>query len=122
MELGNDAELLAIFREEVEQRSTNLVKGATAMSAGQLDTDHFSTLFRDAHTIKGSSRVMGFEEMGEAARVLEAAWRDISEGVLQPDPELGELLSALAAELAGAIDKDTAAALHTAARRCAPGR
>ena len=114
MELGNDAELLAIFREEVEQRSTNLVKGATAMSAGQLDTDQFSTLFRDAHTIKGSSRVMGFEEMGEAARVLEAAWRDISEGVLQPDPELGELLSALAAELVGAVDKDTAAALHTA--------
>jgi chemotaxis protein histidine kinase CheA len=114
LELGNDAELLAIFREEVEQRSSNLVEGATAMSAGQLDAERFSTLFRDAHTIKGSSRVMGFEEMGEAARVLEAVWRDISEGVLQPDPELGDLLRALAAEFAVVIDQHPPAALQAA--------
>jgi len=105
LELGNDAELLAIFREEVMQRSANLVEGSSAMSAGQLDPERFSTLFRDAHTIKGSSRVMGFVDMGEGARVLEAAWRDISEGVLQPSGELGELLRGVAAEFAGAIDE-----------------
>jgi chemotaxis protein histidine kinase CheA/ActR/RegA family two-component response regulator len=107
LELGNDAELLAIFREEVAQRSENLVDGSTAMATGRLDADRFSTLFRDAHTIKGSSRVMGFVEMGEAARILEAAWRDISEGVLQPGPELGDLLRAVAAEFLGAMDEGT---------------
>ncbi len=105
VELGNDAELLAIFRDEVAQRSANLIEGSAAMVIGRLDTDQFSTLFRDAHTIKGSSRVMGFVEMGEAARVLEAAWRDISEGVLDPNPELGELLKAVAAEFLGAMDE-----------------
>jgi chemotaxis protein histidine kinase CheA len=104
LELGNDAELLAIFREEVTQRATNLVEGATAMVTGQLDPEQFSTLFRDAHTIKGSSRVMGFADMGEGARVLEAAWRDISEGILQPSAELGELFRAVATEFAGAIE------------------
>ena len=108
MELGNDAELLAIFREEVMQRSTNLVDGATAMSTGQLDTERFTTLFRDAHTIKGSSRVMGFVDMGEAARVLEAAWRDIAEGVLPPSAELGELLRSLSVEFPGAMDEGSA--------------
>jgi len=107
LELGNDAELLAIFREEVAQRSQNLVEGSTAMATGRLDAERFSTLFRDAHTIKGSSRVMGFVEMGEAARILEAAWRDISEGVLQPSPELGGLLRAVAAEFLGAMDEGT---------------
>lgn len=108
MELSNDAELMAIFREELAQRSANLVEGSTAMSADKLDIDRFSTLFRDAHTIKGSSRVMGFVDMGEAARVLEAVWRDISEGVLQPGAELGELLRAVAAEFPGAMDEGTA--------------
>ena len=105
MELSNDAELLAIFREEVAQRSANLVDGSTVMSTGKLDVDRFSALFRDAHTIKGSSRVMGFVDMGEAARVLEAAWRDISEGVLVPSAELGELLRAVAVEFLGAMDE-----------------
>lgn len=107
MELSNDAELLAIFREEVAQRSANLVDGSTVMSTGKLDVERFSALFRDAHTIKGSSRVMGFIDMGEGARVLEAAWRDISEGVLVPSAELGELLRAVAAELVGAMDEGT---------------
>jgi len=105
LELSNDAELLAIFREEVAQRSANLVDGSTVMSTGKLDVDRFSALFRDAHTIKGSSRVMGFVDMGEAARVLEAAWRDISEGVLVPSAELGELLRAVAVEFLGAMDE-----------------
>jgi two-component system, chemotaxis family, sensor kinase CheA len=107
VELSNDAELLAIFREEVAQRSANLVDGSTVMSTGKLDVERFSALFRDAHTIKGSSRVMGFIDMGEGARVLEAAWRDISEGVLVPSAELGELLRAVAAELVGAMDEGT---------------
>ncbi len=104
MELGNDAELLAIFREEVTQRSANLVEGATAMAEGRADPDGYSTLFRDAHTIKGSSRVMGFIGMGEAARVLEAAWREVSEGTLEPSAELGELLGGVAAEFDESID------------------
>ena len=107
MELSNDAELLAIFREEVAQRSANLVDGSAAMSTGKLDIDRFSALFRDAHTIKGSSRVMGFVDMGEGARVLEAAWRDISEGVLVPSAELGDLLRAVAAEFLTAMDEGT---------------
>ncbi|MGZ8772817.1 MAG: hybrid sensor histidine kinase/response regulator [Acidimicrobiia bacterium] len=102
---------MAIFREELAQRSANLVEGSTAMSADKLEIDRFSTLFRDAHTIKGSSRVMGFVDMGEAARVLEAVWRDISEGVLQPGAELGELLRAVAAEFPGAMEEGTAGRL-----------
>lgn len=107
MELGNDAELLAIFREEVAQRSANLVDGSRAMATGRLDKDLYSTLFRDAHTIKGSSRVMGFVEMGEAARILEATWRDISEGVLKPQPALGELLQAVSSQFLPAMDAGT---------------
>lgn len=105
MELGHDAELLGIFREEVIQRAGNLVQGAIGMESGQLDLAEATALFRDAHTIKGSSRVMGFVDMGEAGRVLEAAWRDVSEGVLKPSAELGALFRAVAAEFEEAIDE-----------------
>lgn len=105
MELGHDAELLGIFREEVIQRATNLVQGAIAMESGQLNLEDSSDLFLDAHTIKGSSRVMGFVAMGEAGRVLEAAWRDVSEGTLKPSPELGRLFGAVSAEFEAAIEE-----------------
>ncbi|MDR9450336.1 MAG: Hpt domain-containing protein, partial [Acidimicrobiia bacterium] len=95
---------MGIFREEVIQRATNLVQGAIAMESGQFNLEDSSDLFRDAHTIKGSSRVMGFVAMGEAGRVLEATWRDVSEGILKPSPELGELLGAVSAEFEAAID------------------
>jgi chemotaxis protein histidine kinase CheA len=107
LELGIDAELLGIFREEVAQRATSLVEGSKAMIAGRLEPELSSTLFRDAHTIKGSSRVMGFTAMGEAGRVLESAWRDVSEGVLDPDPELGALFKAVAEQFEAAIDEGT---------------
>lgn len=73
------------------------------MASGLFDKEQSEDLFRDAHTIKGSSRVMGFVEMGEAARILEATWRDIADGMLEPGEVLGERLQAVAAEFEPAI-------------------
>ncbi|GBE21220.1 gliding motility regulatory protein [bacterium BMS3Bbin01] len=80
MDLSSDAELLAIFREELTSRAEHLVEGARALRRGGVDPRYASDLFRDAHTIKGSSRMMGFEALGEAGEVLEFAWRSIADG------------------------------------------
>lgn len=80
MDLSNDAELLAIFREELTSRAERLVEGAQALRDGNVDPKRASDLFRDAHTVKGSSRVMGFEALGDAGEALEFAWRSIADG------------------------------------------
>jgi chemotaxis protein histidine kinase CheA len=120
VELGNDAELLGIFREEVTQRASNLIEGSKAMMVGRLEPELCSALYRDAHTIKGSSRVMGFADMGEAGRILEAAWRDVAEGVLDPSRDLGELFKAVAEQFEEALDQGTDG--HPAALNEAVGR
>ena len=80
MDLSSDAELLAIFREELTSRAEHLVEGAQSLSAGGIDPKRASDLHRDAHTVKGSSRMMGFVALGDAGEVLEFAWRSIADG------------------------------------------
>lgn len=77
MDLSGDAELLAIFREELTSRAENLVSGAHEFGASGVSHDKASDLLRDGHTIKGSARMMGFDALGDAGEALEAAWRSV---------------------------------------------
>ena len=96
-------ELTRIFREEVDERSRRLVDGARALSEGKLATNTVADLVRDAHTIKGSAGLLGFESIRDAASLLEETWRQISEGE-SPDPSAVVALEALAGRLSSAID------------------
>lgn len=96
-------ELTRIFREEVDERSRRLVDGARALSEGKLATNTVADLLRDAHTIKGSAGLLGFESIRDAAGRLEETWRQISEGE-SPEPSAVVALEALAGRLSSAID------------------
>lgn len=104
MELSHDTELLAIYREELESRTSALLEGARALARGPVS--NASDLFRDAHTIKGSSRVMGFEALGEAGQALEFAWRGIADGTRKPTPELAAQLLAVTEQLLPVFEAD----------------
>lgn len=106
MDLSSDAELLAIYREELVSRAANLIEGAQALAAGTLTTEDAKTLFRDAHTIKGSSRVMGFEALGDAGEALEKAWRAIAEQIPEAPEDAAANLEQLAGHLVEAADED----------------
>jgi two-component system, chemotaxis family, sensor kinase CheA len=69
----NDArsKLLAMFREETEERLDRIVEGLLAIETGSAPDDTISALFRDAHSIKGSAGIMGFDEAYEIGHALE---------------------------------------------------
>jgi two-component system chemotaxis sensor kinase CheA len=99
----NTPELTRIFREEVDERTRRLVEGARLLSEGELASDSVADLVRDAHTIKGSAGLLGYELMRDAAARLEETWRKVSEGA-SVDPGIVVTMEALAGRLGSAID------------------
>ena len=100
---SNTPELTRIFREEVDERTRRLVDGARSLSEGQLATDAVADLLRDAHTIKGSAGLLGYELIRNAASRLEELWRQVSVGV-SLDASYVVTMEALAGRLSSAID------------------
>jgi two-component system chemotaxis sensor kinase CheA len=69
----NDArsKLLAMFREETEERLDRIVEGLLSVESGGATGETINALFRDAHSIKGSAGIMGFDEAYEVGHALE---------------------------------------------------
>lgn len=99
----NTPELTRIFREEVYERTRRLVEGARRLSQGELVTDDVADLVRDAHTLKGSSGLLGYELMRDGAARLEELWRTVSEGT-SVEPETVVAMEAIAGKLGSGID------------------
>ena len=66
-----DAELLAIFLEEAHEVLATIGEQAALLSADANQIDALTTIRRSAHTLKGSGRMVGLVDMGEAAWALE---------------------------------------------------
>jgi len=86
---AEDDEMLEVFFEEAEE----VVAGARE-SLDRLDEDpqHFdsiSTVRRAFHTLKGSSRMVGLKDFGEAAWACEQLYNSrLAEAVIEADPAL----------------------------------
>ncbi|MCW2542987.1 MAG: cheA [Frankiales bacterium] len=68
---GDDPELLATFRAEVEERLASLQTGLLALESHKSPRQVVTTLFRDAHTVKGSARMLGLEGVLHVAHNME---------------------------------------------------
>jgi chemotaxis protein histidine kinase CheA len=125
---GDDPELLATFRAEVEERLASLQAGLLALETHASPRQVVTVLFRDAHTVKGSARMLGLEGVLHVAHHMEdllGALRDgrfdvrkdhvdlllaACDGIARalpgedalPDPALQPLVDALASAVAGA--------------------
>lgn len=106
MSWTNDPELERLFREELTTRSAALVEGAVRYAARDHDGALTTDLYREGHSIKGTSRVMGFEALSVAGKLLESTWRAIDQGELEWDHEVADALLGLAETLPDAIDAD----------------
>jgi two-component system chemotaxis sensor kinase CheA len=96
MDASLPPELIEIYHSEVVDRARRLAAGARQLALQQLTPDALAELIRDAHTIKGSSRVIGLTEMGHAGALLENAWKRIESGDLTPTGAVGRALEQLA--------------------------
>jgi chemotaxis protein histidine kinase CheA/methylmalonyl-CoA mutase cobalamin-binding subunit len=115
----NTPELTRIFREELQQRSDRLVSGARALRDRTLAAADVPDLIRDAHTIKGSSGLLGHDRIREAATCLEQLWRGVLEGKA-PEGDVVVAMEAAAGRLPSAVD-DESDELPKLIRRLAEG-
>ncbi len=93
-----------MFLDEVTERSARLVEGAQALRAGKVSPQEAGDLLREGHTIKGTGRVMGYDDVGSAGLMLEMIWRWIQQGDITPVPLFGRVLEGLSAAIPVALD------------------
>jgi chemotaxis protein histidine kinase CheA len=96
-----------MFVAEVTERSARLVEGAQALRAGTMTPQEAGDLLREGHTIKGTGRVMGYDDVASAGLMLEMLWRWIQHGDLTPEPDFDRFLETLSASIPRAIDDPT---------------
>jgi chemotaxis protein histidine kinase CheA/ActR/RegA family two-component response regulator len=99
------AELLDIFRDEGALRLDQMDTALLAIEAGDAGVEAIDSLFRNAHTIKGSAAMLGFDDiraLGHAVEDVLASVRDA--GVFPPElaAPLLRATAALRAQVAGA--------------------
>ncbi|HLF61736.1 MAG TPA: response regulator [Acidimicrobiia bacterium] len=116
----NTPELTRIFREELEQRAGRLVVGARALANDTLDPAWVPDLVRDAHTIKGSAGLLGYEVIREAAARLEEMWRLISEGH-EPDFDIVMAMESAAGHLVASMSDQAGGQLPDLTERLVGG-
>ena len=106
MDWNQDDELQTIFRQEMEERTPRLIDGARAMLDGTLTSELIEGSAREAHTVKGTAKVMGFAAIGDAAGRLEADWKAVLDRSVEPSDVLGRGLLAVSEQLLPAVEAD----------------
>lgn len=117
MQIDGDIELQELFVGEVKERSSTLAEGARAMEQGEITPEISGTMLREGHTIKGTGRVMGYNEVSDAGLMCESIWRAVGAGELEPTVDLGRALELLADVLPDSLEASGQAALAIAMRR-----
>ncbi len=100
---AEDPELLATFRAEVQERLASLSAGLLQLETRGAPRQLVAALFRDAHTVKGSARMMGLHTVLETAHAAEDLLGALRDGRFQVRRDLVDLLLATADGIGHAI-------------------
>jgi two-component system, chemotaxis family, sensor kinase CheA len=103
-----DPELLEVFSEEAIERIDRMVETLLALESGHAADDAIDSLFRDAHSIKGSAGMVGIDEAQAIAHRIEDSLEGPREQGVFP-PELADTLLRQTDELRRAVVGDGAA-------------
>lgn len=89
---GDDPELVATFRAEVEERLASLSAGLLSLESHPRARDVVAALFRDAHTVKGSAKMLGLDHVVTVAHLMEDLLGDVRDGRLAVRRDLVDVL------------------------------
>ncbi len=89
---ADDIELVAIFRAEVDDRLESLCEGLLQLEAHPSPRQLIGNLFRDAHTVKGSARMLGLDAVVDVAHRTEDLLGALRDGRLVPRADLVDVL------------------------------
>ncbi len=87
-----DEEFIATFRAEANERLANLSEGLLALENKVPDEESVKSLFREAHTLKGSAGMMGLESIKRLAHRIEDILGSVQKGQVVLDQGLTDLL------------------------------
>lgn len=79
LSLDND-QYRQLFIEEAKEHIENLTKCLLTLEKDPQNKDVLNTLFRSAHTLKGSSGMMGFKDVQELTHAMEDIFDDMRKG------------------------------------------
>jgi len=91
---GDDPELLATFRAEVEERLASLQSGLLTLEQHSSPKQVVTGLFRDAHTVKGSARMLGLSGVLRVSHAMEDLLGALRDGRFPVRRDLVDLLLA----------------------------
>lgn len=102
------ADVRALFAQEAEGRLATLGQLLLRLETAGQDDELIRSVFRELHTLKGSSAVAGLDEVSRVAHELEEIVDELRSGTRTATPELIDALlqgtDRLAAGIAGALD------------------
>jgi chemotaxis protein histidine kinase CheA len=94
LDITDNPELLATFTEEARERLDSLAAGLLKLETGPPSRSAISALFRDAHTLKGSARMLGLSGLVALAHEAENVMSALRDRRLTANAELVDLLLA----------------------------
>src|SRR3990167_2333169 len=100
----NIGKFLGRFVEEARDHINRLVDGLVTVESGGADAQNINALFRSAHTIKGSSRMLKLVAITETAHQFEDVLAALRDGSLSFSPPLGQLLYRAVDALSALVD------------------
>jgi chemotaxis protein histidine kinase CheA len=100
---ADDPELLATFRAEVEERVASLSAGLLQLESHPSPRQVIGGLFRDAHTVKGSARMLGLDGVLQVAHRCEDLLGGLRDGRVFVRRDIIDLLLAACDGITGAM-------------------
>ena len=91
---ADDPELMATFRAEVEERVASLQAGLLQLETHPSPRQVVVSLFRDAHTVKGSARMLGLAGVLQVAHRCEDVLGALRDGRFAPRRDIIDVLLA----------------------------
>lgn len=85
-------EIVNTFFTESRERLEDMEASLLALEKNGDDEESLNSVFRAAHTIKGSAGMFGFDDIGKFAHSVENLLGDMRNGILSFDHEIGALL------------------------------
>ncbi len=100
----NSSEFIGEFRAEARDHLAKLSEGLVSLEAHPDQAGLLDELFRSAHTIKGSARMMGLEQINQLAHLLEDALAALRSHQAIPQPALFDAMLAVVDALGVMVD------------------
>jgi two-component system chemotaxis sensor kinase CheA len=92
MTTGHEEEFRRLFEDEARKRLAELGELALELETRGADAELVDTMFRHAHTLKGSAGVVGFRELAGVLHVLEQLLEDLRDGRRPATRELADAI------------------------------